>query len=401
MATIIGTGCARLPIIIPQDMGEQPQEIETTPNAVSTTPTDDIASTVPDPPQQKAVIFTLEATGEPRLMAGDAISIDVAGEEELSREFSVPTNGVINYPLVREVEVQGKTVRELTAELTAKLSKYLTTPVINVAITRWKERKVYVYGAQKNSQVVPLPTGDVVTVSRLLIAVGISSGTVDLGEVTLIRQDQDGQSQMIRIDLSAILEKHDLSQDVVMQHNDLIVLKEAPKIHIQGGVSRPGSFPMQKSHPMGLLDLIAAADGPQTGADIANIQILRRVGENRRELKIASASVHSAQEMFYLCPDDIVIVPYQSANYATIYGEVRKPGTVPLTSDRPMRLSTVIAMAGGVTEYASSSIRVFRYTGKVGPQKFNIDFGDITSGDAEQDMEIKPHDVIYIEAGIW
>ncbi|MCU0576527.1 MAG: polysaccharide biosynthesis/export family protein [Desulfobacterota bacterium] len=57
--------------------------------------------------------------------ASDLLEISVWGEQNLSRQVSVRTDGFISLPLVGDIEAAGKTPPQLKADLEARLSKFV------------------------------------------------------------------------------------------------------------------------------------------------------------------------------------------------------------------------------------------------------------------------------------
>jgi protein involved in polysaccharide export with SLBB domain len=83
--------------------------------------------------------------GDYRLAAGDAIQVRVYGEDELSLELPVPSNGRVEYAFVGEFELSGKTVRAVQQEIYQRLlGDYLIEPRVSVAVSSY--RNFYVYG---------------------------------------------------------------------------------------------------------------------------------------------------------------------------------------------------------------------------------------------------------------
>ncbi|WP_281648197.1 polysaccharide biosynthesis/export family protein [Parendozoicomonas sp. Alg238-R29] len=84
-----------------------------------------------------------------RLNAGDMVSINVFGEEDLSVETRLTDAGTISYPFLGEVRVKGLTVGQLENLVTSKLKgDYLIDPKVNVTITEY--RKFFVRGEVKD-----------------------------------------------------------------------------------------------------------------------------------------------------------------------------------------------------------------------------------------------------------
>lgn len=74
-------------------------------------------------------------TDESAIAAGDKLSIKVFGEPGLTSDYIVQNDGTLQVPLVGEMAVEGRTPRQLAAELTSRLgARYIRDPHVAVAI---------------------------------------------------------------------------------------------------------------------------------------------------------------------------------------------------------------------------------------------------------------------------
>lgn len=82
-----------------------------------------------------------------KLGYGDALSVTVVGQPNLSVEAQpVRPDGRISLPLVQQVQIQGRTVEEVTAALTRAYKPYLQNPQIVVNVAHFRALKVTVLG---------------------------------------------------------------------------------------------------------------------------------------------------------------------------------------------------------------------------------------------------------------
>ncbi len=80
-----------------------------------------------------------------RLGPGDKIKVVVFGHEDLSGEAEVDGSGTVSLPLIRNIAVQGITVRELEEEIANRLKpEYLLNPKVSVEVLTY--RPFYIYG---------------------------------------------------------------------------------------------------------------------------------------------------------------------------------------------------------------------------------------------------------------
>jgi len=67
-----------------------------------------------------------------RLREGDQIRIGIWGYPELTTDLLIQSNGVVYAPLVGEVKVLGREIKEINQEITEKLSELIVDPVVTV-----------------------------------------------------------------------------------------------------------------------------------------------------------------------------------------------------------------------------------------------------------------------------
>jgi polysaccharide biosynthesis/export protein VpsN len=86
---------------------------------------------------------------EYRLDSGDLIRITVFGQDDLSGEFEVGSDGSISMPLIGDVPAAKLTLQELEDEIVAKLKPdYLKNPQLSVEVANY--RPFYIIGEVKN-----------------------------------------------------------------------------------------------------------------------------------------------------------------------------------------------------------------------------------------------------------
>lgn len=100
---------------------------------------------------------------------GDQIAISVFGEPDLSVEFTLSDNGVLNYPLLGEIRVAGLTMPELEKRIAEGLrGDYLINPDVTVSMTQY--RPVFLNGEVKRPGGYPYQPG--LTLEKALALAG-------------------------------------------------------------------------------------------------------------------------------------------------------------------------------------------------------------------------------------
>ncbi|BBM86058.1 SLBB domain-containing protein [Candidatus Uabimicrobium amorphum] len=338
---------------------------------------------------------------EPVLIPGDTIRIEITNEPKLNKDILIPRTGAINYQLIKEFKVVGKTVQEVTVELKEKLSDYIEEPLVSINVINWKKRQVYIDGLEKGSRAIPLPNDEIFTISRFLLSIGISPNLKTVKGVELIREDpvDKGKKETFYLPIDAIFENYDTENDIALQAEDLIVIKEKAKVYVQGRIVTPGNYPINDDKKQTLWDVILLAGGPRPDANLDNVEVIRESEQNKRVTFKLSVSP-KAQKPFYLQKNDIITIPSkdEESKVVSVFGEVRRPGAIRMPESRT-RMSLVMGLAGGLTEFASPKIRIIRHLPGGVTKKYVVNFDKILQGSRAENMLIRGGDLIIVDAG--
>jgi polysaccharide export outer membrane protein len=158
---------------------------------------------------------------EYRLGPEDVIEVFVWKEPELSTTVTIRPDGRISLPLASELEASGKTAAELQQEITARLSKYVVQPVVNVMVKQVNSLKISVLGEVRRPDVYRIKNR--VTV---LDAIAMAGGFTDLArpnKVIVLRNTSAGP-QRIKINIKQLVED-DSSGPLYLQTLDTVYVE--------------------------------------------------------------------------------------------------------------------------------------------------------------------------------
>jgi polysaccharide export outer membrane protein len=152
----------------------------------------------------------------------DLLQIEVFNVPDLSTTLQVADTGTINYPLLGEISVAGKTAREVEQDLAAKLgAEYLQNPQVSVFVKESNSRNITISGAVKKPGVYPLTSQ-----TSLLQAIAIAGDLGDAAENTVLILRQAGRKQSAaKFDVKAI--KSGKMADPFLRAGDRIVVGES------------------------------------------------------------------------------------------------------------------------------------------------------------------------------
>lgn len=137
--------------------------------------------------------------------------------------YLVRTDGVVEFPLVGAVSVNGLTRLDLENLLEEKYSTIFNDPYIVLTVTN---RRAFVFMGLDGARVIPLPRENTTLMEVIALAGGISSGAKS-HKIRVIRGDLDAPS-IKKVDLSTIDGLKDAN--FLIQPNDMIVIEPTTKV---------------------------------------------------------------------------------------------------------------------------------------------------------------------------
>jgi polysaccharide export outer membrane protein len=143
--------------------------------------------------------------GPYRLDSGDKVRVIVYGEQTLSTEYTVGSNGTIAFPMIGSIKARSLTVQALQAEITRGLKGVLVKPSVSVEVSEY--RPVFILGEVGKPGQYPYKTG-----LNVLTAVAMAGGfsvRADERRMTVVRKSA-GKATEWHADRLADLQPGDL-----------------------------------------------------------------------------------------------------------------------------------------------------------------------------------------------
>ena len=222
---------------------------------------------------------------------GDLLSITVwAGEyleEDMKGEYLVLDSGVIEMPLVGDIEIGGKTEEQATNQIIIELKQYIRKPIVQLKVQSFNSQKVSVVGAVQRPGVIQIK-GSLTLLQALaekqLTRKKQGSGAWAAQKVFLTRKDQTSST----IDLEALLTLG--KGNVLLRDGDNIFVSDGAYVYVNGKVSKPGPVPFRKG--MTVSEALAEAGGEEKGANLRGVYIFR----DGQRLKINVHKIRQGKE---------------------------------------------------------------------------------------------------------
>lgn len=226
-----------------------------------------------------------------RLGPGDVVKISVYGNPDLALETRVNDNGVITYPLIGSVDVNGLSPSAAEKKIAGLLESggFIRKPQVNMIVTVMESQQVSVLGQVNKPGRFPVD-GKRSLADVLAMAGGVNAEAGDT--VTLVR-NKDGKSTRDVIDLLDIVRSSDSSKNPELLAGDVIYVERAPRFYIYGEVQRPGTYRLERD--MNVLQALSVGGGLSIRGTERGVRIKRR-------------DANGATQVISVKPDDKVMV---------------------------------------------------------------------------------------------
>ncbi|MDX1934507.1 MAG: polysaccharide biosynthesis/export family protein [Capsulimonadales bacterium] len=298
------------------------------------------APTVPPSPAVPSV--PVEPGKEYRIGVGDELEVAILLHPELSKQVKVEPDGRITYLYIGRLTAAGLTMAQLAAKIEKGLSKEIEEPKANITLLRRAEQMVSVLGnGLAGSGNRTLLHGW--RVLDLLTSAGFSTNAKpDLVTASIFRGNT-----VLPVDLEALLLRNDLTQNLLLEPNDTLVIqmRDVSKTHInvQGEVVNKGWVPIP---PDGSLrSLLTAAGGTTPMAKLSLAKISR--GGKTIPIDLSKLNTDADAGLFQVQAGDMLFIPQNQKMYA-VWGAVADSKLLPYPDRVELTLLGAITSAGGI-----------------------------------------------------
>ncbi|MGC8703133.1 MAG: polysaccharide biosynthesis/export family protein [Thiomonas sp.] len=173
-----------------------------------------------------AMLFT------PQALTGSGLSSSGTGTVTLPEQI-VGNSGTVAVPFAGKIDVNGKTLSEIEAEITNRLRGKANHPQVIVRLARNNTQNITVVGNVQHSMEVPMMPGGV----RLLRAIALAGGVTKPVEKTTIQISRGGRN--MTLPLEAILRNP--KDNIALQAGDVVTALYQPlSFTALGAIGRNG-----------------------------------------------------------------------------------------------------------------------------------------------------------------
>lgn len=142
-----------------------------------------------------------------RLQLADRVRVAIYQEEDLTTTARVDARGMVNLPLIGDVQIGGMTVNEAQdlIQIRYREGRFLRSPQVTVSVEDYAPREVSISGQVRSPGRYSLPNESTFTVVELVMKAG---GLTDIGKgtaVTVTRVKADGTRETFTVDVESII----------------------------------------------------------------------------------------------------------------------------------------------------------------------------------------------------
>ena len=322
----------------------------------------------------------------------------------------VLSDGSISLPVYGRLQVAGKTVPQVQAELRQRLRKRLVDPHVTVIVVRPRQIKpsyIYVLGdAVKAPGSVVIREGYRLT--EVLAAVGGVAGRLDEVKATLTRRGLP----TIPIHLHEAMSRPSSPANRRVLTNDVLTITvvDPGQMTVIGAVATPGAVKLRPGYR--ITDVLAAVGGVPGRPDEKQA-VLTRAKQPAMPIDLAEAIAHPTTDANRrVAAGDVLTVAEVSPGRITVVGDVPRPGVYELKrAPQPNafqlgmqpRLSDALIASGGLKSDTTgdASAAMGAYTGFILRQNQKIPIQVMAAIGFEEgaaNPELKPDDLVSIAA---
>jgi polysaccharide export outer membrane protein len=148
-----------------------------------------------------------------------AITTAPRGQSKLT---TVRPDGYISFPMLRDIMARGKTMPQLKGLATAEYSKLIDNLTVTLILKIMKANLVYIMGEVEKPDYYLMEGPNMV--SQIMSRAGGALDTAELRTVLVISRDKDRRPWARLLDLENVLNKGNMSDDIVLQQYDVIFI---------------------------------------------------------------------------------------------------------------------------------------------------------------------------------
>ena len=239
-----------------------------------------------------------DARADYALGPGDVVKIGVYDHPDLTAEARISEAGTIQFPLLGEVNVRGRTAAEAAERLAKQLEDggFIKKPQVTVIVAQFRSQQISVLGYVARPGKYPIERASTVT-DLIALAGSLVPTAADIA--IYVTTDSKGATQRSEIDLKALFEHRGNVSDPLVKDGDSIYVPREDRYYIYGEVQRAGVYRLERK--MSVMQALVVAGGTTLRGTQDRIKVNRRDAAGQ----LTSARIKLDESVL---PDDVLYV---------------------------------------------------------------------------------------------
>ena len=331
---------------------------------------------------------------------GDELAITVWGAASYSSSIAIDEEGFINLTNPqRGIDIPRLYIKEMRfadakKAIIDRLKNHMNikNSQVSIELNYSRSLTINITGEVFNPGSYTIPA--VNTAFNALVAAG---GPSQIGSVRLIRVVSSARETRI-LDVYKFMSNPNVADEFFLSNNDYIFVPLAERVvEITGAIERPFYYELVGEE--NLVELIKYAGGLTPDAYRRNIQVIRYENDEEKLIDVNLAEIIKGSSNFELKDGDrVTINPIKQAyaNYITVTGAVKLPGTYELESG--MKISEVLSKSGVVLSAVMKRIYIKRLREDLSLEYIPVNVYEVLSdSNSTANLALRPFDEIEVK----
>jgi polysaccharide biosynthesis/export protein len=231
---------------------------------------------------------------------GDVLKVMVYDNPDLETTTRISGNGIIIFPLIGEIRIDGHNVAEVGQIISRKLAKgFINDPQVSVFVEEFRSQKTVIMGEVKVPGLYEL-SGPTSLMEVISTAGGLTVNAGDLVTIKRKNPSKPDSDKIISVNLKNLLEKKENEANLIIIDGDSVFVPRAGVFYVTGQVQKPAAYKLEQG--TSVIKAITMAGGFTDLAAQRKVQIIRKV-ENE-EVVLKKVPLHTP-----ILAEDVIVVP--------------------------------------------------------------------------------------------
>jgi len=151
----------------------------------------------------------------------DVVQIDIMRHPEFSGTYPINQEGKMQYKFVGDIDVNGLTKLQLEQKIKEIISAYVISPEVNVTITEYKSKVIYVLGEVGQPGKYYMHS-ESISVREAVVQAGLPTLSASMRRCRIVTPDKNGQVKIRSVDLYSVLYGGQLKYNLDMRPGDVL-----------------------------------------------------------------------------------------------------------------------------------------------------------------------------------